>query len=64
MELPEEQRIVIIMKEYQGLKFKEIAEALGESINTVKSRMYYGLHALRKVFDRWDINKEVMQYEM
>lgn len=62
--IPEEQRVVIIMKEYQGLKFTEIAEALGEPLNTIKSRMYYGLNALRKVFDRWNINKEVLQYEM
>jgi len=62
--IPAEQRIVIIMKEYQGLKFAEIAEALGESINTVKSRMYYGLNALRKVFNRWNINEEVLQYEV
>jgi len=62
--IPEEQRVVIIMKEYQGLKFVEIAEALGEPLNTVKSRMYYGLNALRKVFDRWNISKEVLQYEM
>ena len=62
--IPEEQRIVIIMKEYQGLKFKEIAETLGEPLNTVKSRMYYGLSALRKVFDGWNLNKEALQYEM
>lgn len=62
--IPEEQRIVIIMKEYQGLKFKEIAEALGEPINTVKSRMYYGLNALRKVFVRWNLDEEVLRYEM
>jgi RNA polymerase sigma-70 factor, ECF subfamily len=47
-ELPEEQRTVIIMKHYQELKFTEIAEILQESVNTVKSRMYYGLAALRK----------------
>ncbi|MBN2010458.1 sigma-70 family RNA polymerase sigma factor [candidate division KSB1 bacterium] len=64
LEIPEEQRVVIIMKEYQGLKFQEIADALGESINTVKSRMYYGLNALGKVFDRWEINKEVLHYEV
>ncbi|MBN1155140.1 sigma-70 family RNA polymerase sigma factor [candidate division KSB1 bacterium] len=62
--IPEEQRVVIIMKEYQGLKFVEIAEVLGEPLNTVKSRMYYGLNALRKVFDRWNISKEVLQYEV
>ena len=36
-ELPEEQRIVIIMKEYQGLKFKEIAAALNEPLSTIAS---------------------------
>jgi RNA polymerase sigma-70 factor (ECF subfamily) len=39
-ELPEDQRVVVIMKEYQGLKFKEIADALDEPVSTVKSRMY------------------------
>ncbi len=63
-QLPEEQRIVIIMKEYQGLKFKEIAEALGEPLNTVKSRMYYGLNGLRKIFEKWQITEEVLSYEM
>ena len=63
-QLPEEQRVVIIMKEYQGLKFKEIAETLEESINTVKSRMYYGLNGLRKIFQKWELTEEVLSYEM
>lgn len=63
-QLPEEQRVVIIMKEYQGLKFREIAEALGEPINTIKSRMYYGLNALRKIFEKWNITEEVLSYEV
>ena len=62
--IPEEQRVVIIMKEYQGLKFSEIAEALEVPLNTVKSRMYYGLNALRKVFDQWNINEEMVRYEL
>jgi len=62
--IPEEQRLVIIMKEYQGLKFSEIAEILNQSINTTKSRMYYGLNALRKVFDQWDIKKEAFEYDL
>ncbi len=48
--IPEDQRKVIVMKEYQDLKFREIAEILEESENTVKSRMYYGLSAMRKIF--------------
>jgi len=63
MELSEEQREVVIMKEYEGLKFREIAEALNISENTVKSRMYYGLDGLKKIFDRNRITKESIGYE-
>jgi len=62
--IPAEQRTVIIMKEYQGLKFREIAEILDEPLNTVKSRMYYGLNALRKALADLEIDKEVFQYEL
>jgi len=46
--LPPEMRQVIIMKEYEGLKFVEIAEILGIPLSTVKTRMYTGLNELRK----------------
>ncbi len=45
--IPAEQREVLVMKEYQGMKFREIAEILGCPESTVKSRMYYGLKGLR-----------------
>jgi RNA polymerase sigma-70 factor, ECF subfamily len=45
--IPSEQREVVVMKEFQGLKFREIAEILGCPESTVKSRMYYGLANLR-----------------
>lgn len=63
-ELSEEQREVVIMKEYEGLKFREIAEALNISENTVKSRMYYGLDGLRKILERKNIDKDSMGYEL
>lgn len=63
-QIPEEQRLVIVMKEYQGLKFTEIADALQISVNTVKSRLYYGLRALRKVLDNWNLDMEKMTYEL
>ena len=47
--IPADQREVILMKEYEDLKFREIAEILDVSVNTVKSRLYYGLNALRKL---------------
>jgi len=62
--LPEEQRVVIIMKEYQGLKFTEIADTLKTPINTVKSRLYYGLSALKKIFEQWHITEDMMRYDL
>lgn len=61
--LPDEQRTVVIMKEYEGLKFREIAKVLGISENTVKSRMYYGLKHLREIFELWNLKKENTYYE-
>lgn len=49
--LPAEMRQVIIMKEYEGLKFSEIADILGIPVSTVKTRMYTGLSELRKRLD-------------
>ncbi|MFN8343021.1 MAG: sigma-70 family RNA polymerase sigma factor [Cyclobacteriaceae bacterium] len=63
-ELSEEQRVVVIMKEYEGLKFREIAEALGTSENTVKSRLYYGLDTLKKILERKNITKATIGYEI
>jgi RNA polymerase sigma-70 factor (ECF subfamily) len=62
--LSEEQREVVIMKEYEGLKFREIAEALNISENTVKSRMYYGLDGLKKILEQKKITKETIHYEL
>lgn len=64
MELSDEQREVVIMKEYEGLKFREIAEALQISENTVKSRMYYGLDGLKKILESKNITKETIGYEL
>ncbi len=64
MELSDEQREVVIMKEYEGLKFREIAEALNISENTVKSRMYYGLDGLKKILESKNFTKETIGYEL
>lgn len=50
--LAEEQREVIILKEYQGLTFLEIAQVLGLPISTVKTRLYRGLDQLRSRLER------------
>ncbi|HEX8793922.1 MAG TPA: RNA polymerase sigma factor [Polyangiaceae bacterium] len=46
--LPEEQREVFLMREVSNLPFKEIAEIVGVSENTVKSRMRYALERLQE----------------
>ncbi|TKJ36753.1 MAG: hypothetical protein CEE38_10640 [Planctomycetes bacterium B3_Pla] len=49
--LPYEQREIIVLHLHQGMRFREIAEALGISINTVQSRYRYGLDKLRSIFN-------------
>ena len=46
-QLSDEQREVFVMREFQGLKFREIADVIGVSENTIKSRMRYALEHLR-----------------
>lgn len=50
--LPAEQREVILMREYQGLRFREIAELLELPLSTVKSRLYLGLKTLRRLMEK------------
>jgi len=53
--LPDEQREVVILKEYQDLTFQEIAEALDVPVSTVKTRLYRGLGVLRQRLERQGI---------
>ena len=47
--LPPEQREVVHLHVYEGMTFKEVASATGESINTVAARYRYALDKLRKM---------------
>ena len=51
-ELPEEQRTAILLKEYHGLTFQEIADMLHCPLSTVKTRLYQGLSVLRRRLER------------
>ena len=50
--LPEEQRTAIILKEYHGLTFQEIADLQGVPLSTVKTRLYQGLSVLRRHLEK------------
>lgn len=61
--LPSEQREVFLLREYQGIGFKEIAEVTGVNENTVKSRMRYALEGLRKKLEELGVDGEVIAAE-
>ena len=50
--LPEDQRVVVIMRHYNGMKFREIAEVLERPISTVKSRMAAGMERLGQMLSK------------
>ena len=55
--LPEDQRAAIILKEYHGLTFQEIADMLDCPLSTVKTRLYQGLSVLRRQLDRAGLDR-------
>ena len=57
--LSDDQRTAIVLKEYQGLTFQEIAELLGCPVSTVKTRLYQGLTVLRRELERQGVTSEL-----
>lgn len=57
-EIPEEQRDVFTMHEFDDLSFKEIAELTGERVNTLISRKRYAILHLRKKLN--DLYNEII----
>ncbi|MEO7966836.1 MAG: sigma-70 family RNA polymerase sigma factor, partial [Gemmatimonadaceae bacterium] len=52
-DLPERSRVVFEMSRAQGLKYSEIADALGISIKTVEAHMGKALRHLRERMAHW-----------
>ena len=52
--LPDDQREVFLLREEADLSFKEIADIVGISENTVKSRMRYALTKLRSLLEEYE----------
>lgn len=51
--LPEERRIVVVLRDLEGLAYEEIAEVLGLPLNTVRSRLHRARLDLRAKLERW-----------
>jgi len=46
--LPEEQRLTLVLRHYQGLSYEEIAEALGIPLGTVKWRIHDAMQKVKE----------------
>jgi RNA polymerase sigma-70 factor (ECF subfamily) len=48
-ELPTEQREIIVLRYFEGLSYKEIAETVGKPIGTVMSSLHYSKRKLKSI---------------
>ena len=58
LNLPEHLRCVVTLVYYQGLKYREAAEALGIPVGTVKSRMHTALLKLNEVCEDSEVRSK------
>ena len=56
-ELPDDYRVVLVMKEFEGLRYDEIAELTENPIGTVRSRIHRGrielADRLKRKLENW-----------
>lgn len=57
--LPDKLRIPIVLKDLEGFSYQEIAESMQCEIGTVKSRIFRGREALKKILK--PLEKELME---
>ncbi len=60
-DLPDAQRSVIVLHDIEGFSYMEIAEIIGSSVGTVRSRLYYGRQKLREVLTPYFIDPSTKQ---
>jgi RNA polymerase sigma-70 factor (ECF subfamily) len=51
--LPEDRRIVVVLRDLEGLSYEEIGEVLGVPLNTVRSRLHRARLDLKSKLERW-----------
>jgi RNA polymerase sigma-70 factor (ECF subfamily) len=51
--LPEEEHLVVVMKEYQGMSYSEIAEVMNCPVGTLKSHNHRAHQKLKKILSKY-----------
>lgn len=49
--LPEKLKVPLVLKDFEGLSYQEIAETLNTEVGTVKSRIFRAREGLRKILE-------------
>ena len=57
--LPEELKVALVLREFDGLTYEEIAEVMECPVGTVRSRIFRAREALEKIIDREDKNEAI-----
>lgn len=50
-QLPRLQRTVLVLRDVEGFSYEEIAEIIGVSVGTVRSRLYYARTKMKEILD-------------
>ena len=61
--LADRDRAVVILKYFEDRKISEIAEILGENVNTVKSRLYRSMRKLQSLLSDGNMERNGERYE-
>lgn len=60
-ELPEDQRLAVILFDIEGFSYEEIAEIAGVAVGTVKSRLHRGRSRLRDILNEDESGREHLE---
>ena len=54
MELPEKQRIALLLNRLEGLSYQEIADTMNMSVGAIKSLLHRARHTLQQRLESWN----------
>lgn len=60
-QLPDSQKVVVILHDIEGFSYQEIADIVGSNVGTVRSRLHYGRTKLRELLEPYYAANPVSQ---